>query len=85
MLSKKAYAEIIIKVSSKKALKSMVTALKPETRHTVSQRAEVRVYILNTNRLRVVINARDTTSLRAAINSYLRWIKAMTDVLKALS
>lgn len=64
------YANIIIK------------ALKPEINSSPSERASVELNLEN-EVLDVNIRASDATSLRAAVNSYLRWIMLSLDVINA--
>lgn len=62
-------AEIILKV------------LEPEIRTSPSLRSFTHIKRVD-KELIMKINAADTTSFRAAINSYLRWIMLSYDVLK---
>lgn len=59
----------------------ILKALKPEINTSPSQRATVELNLKN-KILDVSIKASDATSLRAAVNSYLRWIMLSLDVIK---
>lgn len=59
----------------------ILKALKPEINSSPSQRATVELSLKN-EILDVSIKASDATSLRAAVNSYLRWIMLSLDVIK---
>lgn len=59
----------------------ILKALKPEINTSPSQRATVELSLKN-KILDVSIKASDATSLRAAVNSYLRWIMLSLDVIK---
>jgi len=54
-------------------------ALKPEAERSPSDRFSVGVG-LEGDVLVIRVVARDTSSLRAALNSYLSWLKAIKDV-----
>ena len=58
----------------------ILKALKPEINSSPSERATVELS-LKDKILDVNIKASDTTSLRAAVNSYLRWIMLSVDVI----
>ena len=59
----------------------VIKALKPEINSSPSERASVELNLKNDKILDVNIRATDATSLRAAINSYLRWIMLSLDVI----
>lgn len=58
----------------------VMKALEPEINSSPSERATVKLN-LNGKILHVDITASDTTALRAAVNSYLRWITLSLDVI----
>ena len=75
----KTSAMIILHFPSEKRLETVLKALKPETeRHQFMRRSKVNVRS-EQNSLILNFEAEDTSALRAAINSYLRWIKLMND------
>ena len=72
---------------SEKYLKTVLNALRPETRKSPSGRSRTKVEEED-GELVVSFEARDTSALRAAINAYLRWItltQSILDCVNALS
>ena len=63
---------------------AILRALMPEAERPPTERFSASV-ALDGQVLVVHIRARDTSSLRAAINSFMSWAKAMTDVFKSVS
>jgi KEOPS complex subunit Pcc1 len=59
----------------------ILKSLEPEIASAPSKRSSTNLKIVN-NVLKMEIDAADVTILRAAINSYLRWIRLSYDVLK---
>ena len=59
----------------------ILKSLEPEIASAPSQRSSTNLKQMN-NILKMEICATDVTSLRAAINSYLRWIRLSYDVIK---
>ncbi len=59
----------------------ILKSLEPEIASAPSQRSSTHFKQVN-NILKMKIDAADVTSLRAATNSYLRWIRLSYDVLK---
>lgn len=59
----------------------ILKSLEPEITSAPSQRSSMNLKLVN-NILKMEIDAADVTSLRAAINSYLRWIRLSYDVIK---
>jgi len=80
----KAQAIIRLNFSSEKQLKVVLEALKPETRTPPTRRSKVQMKGEG-NSLTLDFKARDTSALRAAINSYLRWILLTKTVLESVS
>lgn len=58
----------------------VLKSIKPEMNGSPSDRTSVTLDIQD-NILKIVINSQDTTSFRAALNSYLRWIKLSNEVI----
>ena len=71
------HAEIDIQLSNDES-KIVFGALSPETVRKIP-RTDTSV-LLTDHGVKLVIDAQDTSSLRAAINSYLRWLRVATDV-----
>lgn len=66
----------------KKQLSAIFEALEPETQTAIMRRSRVRVK-KGDETLTLIFEARDTSALRAAVNSYLHWIRLTKDVLDA--
>lgn len=66
-------AEFKIKFKSVYEAKVVLKSIEPELQTAPSQRSSVKVD-LDGNALKLIIDAEDTPSLRASVNSYLRWI-----------
>ena len=58
----------------------VMKALKPEIDSSPSERSSVEL-TLSGNKIKVNIIAADATSLRATVNSYLRWIILSKDII----
>ena len=69
----KAHAVISLNFSSEKQLKAVLGALKPETETSTTSRSKVDMKTENQT-LVLEFRAKDTSALRAAMNSYLRLI-----------
>jgi len=80
----KAQAVIRLNFSSEKQLKVVLEALKPETRSPLTRRSKVQMESEG-NSLTLNFKASDTSALRAAINSYLRWILLTKTILESIS
>ena len=80
----KAQAIIRLNFSSEKQLKVVLEALKPETRRPLTRRSKVQMESEG-NSLTLNFKASDTSALRAAINSYLRWILLTKTILESIS
>ena len=70
----KALAEIQIAFETEKQAKAMLDALRPEIIRPPTQRSKIEV-ALSKNHLSLKIRAKDIISLRAAINSHMRFLK----------
>jgi len=79
----KAQAVIRLNFSSEKQLKVVLEALKPETRTPSTRRSKVQMKGEG-NSLTLNFKARDTSALRAAINSYLRQISMLINVTRLI-
>ena len=69
----KAQAAVRLNFSSEKQLQVVLQALKPETETSSTSRSEVQLKTENQS-LILEFRAKDTSALRAAMNSYLRLI-----------
>ena len=80
----KASTVITLHFPSKKRLEMVLKALKPETEmHRFTRRSKVKVGSKQ-NSLTLNFEAEDTSALRAAINSYMRWIMLINDSFQAI-
>jgi tRNA threonylcarbamoyladenosine modification (KEOPS) complex Pcc1 subunit len=76
-------AEVIIQLSPE--ISAIVEkSLIPEAEHPVSQRSNVEIRA-DEGRLTISMEASDVTALRAAFNSYLRWVEAIINVVDSVS
>lgn len=67
-----------------KLLGVIETALGPETDTPSSDRSETQI-LVEDNFLVIKTQATDTTALRASINSYLRWIDGVQNIVESIS
>jgi len=58
-------------------------SLKPEAETPATPRAKARIKAVGET-LTIFIEAQDTTALRAAVNSYLRWVEGCLSALEGL-
>jgi len=79
----KTHATLNLNFPSKKRLQIILEALRPETKISSARRSTVQVEGEG-NRLTLIFEARDTSALRAALNSYLRWVVAINDACSAI-
>ncbi len=79
-----AKATVRLMFARKEHLSAIFEALEPETRTALSSRSKVTVK-KDGKTLTLVFEAKDTSALRAALNSYLHWIRLTRDVLDNLS
>jgi len=76
-------ATVNLNFPSEERLQLVLEALKPETRISSTSRSKVQAEGKG-NRLTLIFEARDTSALRAALNSYLRWIIVINDACSAM-
>lgn len=79
----KAKATVRLPFASKKRLNALVNALTPEVNKQIATRSKVTLKTEGTL-LVLDVEAQDTVALRAALNSYLRWINSTVNVLEAV-
>jgi tRNA threonylcarbamoyladenosine modification (KEOPS) complex Pcc1 subunit len=77
----KTQAIVCLSFSSEKQIKVVLEALKPETKTPATRRSKVQIKSEG-NKLTLNFKAKDTSALRAAINSYLRQVNMLVDLLK---
>lgn len=76
---KNARAEVAVNLGSKKRAIAIHEALRPETKHSIGPRSRVEMRLAG-RMLLVTMHAKDIVALRAAMNSYLRWISSSMDL-----
>jgi KEOPS complex subunit Pcc1 len=59
----------------------VLRSVEPEIRTAPSERTSANINVSG-NVLKIKIDAEDTTSLRASLNSYLRWVKLSYEILE---
>ncbi|MDW8040765.1 MAG: KEOPS complex subunit Pcc1 [Nitrososphaerota archaeon] len=79
----KANAVIRLKMPSKESLDIVYEALAPETAKPATTRSRAKLEIED-GFLVLMVEAKDTVALRAALNAYLRWIASLCDVVSVL-
>jgi len=79
----KAQAIVRLSFPLEKHSKIVIRALKPEIRNTPARRSSVRIKGEGRS-LTLKFEAKDTTALRASINSYLRWIALVNEACSVL-
>jgi KEOPS complex subunit Pcc1 len=78
-----AAAYIRLQFTSEKQLSALINALTPEIQKQISNRSIV--YLARDAQVLLLsVEAQDTIALRAALNSYLRWINSTLNVLETL-
>lgn len=78
-----AKASVYIEVD-KKLVKVLAESLQPEVESPSSSRSKVLLEPLD-DRLELRISALDVTALRAAVNSYLRWVDSILCLLDKIN
>ena len=67
-------------------LSAVFKAMEPETRSPVTSRSKVTVIKEDEAlTLKLVFEAKDTSALRAAVNSYMHWIRLTKETLDSLA
>jgi KEOPS complex subunit Pcc1 len=73
--------QLEVELDSRKEAEIIYEALKPEIKFSHSSRTRSWMKIKD-KKLILEVQARDSTSLRASVNSYLRWINLSCQVLE---
>lgn len=83
-MATRANANIRLKLRSEEQLTTLLHALDPEAKATVTRRATVK---LEKDGLFLVlaVDAEDTVALRSTLNAYLRWISTAINVIDTVS
>jgi tRNA threonylcarbamoyladenosine modification (KEOPS) complex Pcc1 subunit len=79
----RAKAAVRLRFSSEKQLTTLLDALAPEAKKPATARARA---TLERDDIFLVlkVEAKDTVALRVALNTYLRWVSAMMNVLEVV-
>ncbi|MFB0504644.1 MAG: KEOPS complex subunit Pcc1 [Candidatus Bathyarchaeia archaeon] len=77
---KEGVATICIDLPTERQAIVVLKALKPETETSPTRRSRVGIE-LDGRRILLRFEAKDTTALRASINSYTRWVKLIEETL----
>lgn len=80
----RASACVRLKFSSRRNLETVFEAVKPELHKQATSRSKTTLE-KDTSSLTLKIEAQDTIALRAALNSYLRWINSVIEVLQIVN
>jgi len=75
-------SKIEIEFENLKEANIVLRSINPEILTAPSERSSIRTDLKNGNVLRIIIDSEDASSLRASLNSYLRWIMLSYDILK---
>jgi tRNA threonylcarbamoyladenosine modification (KEOPS) complex Pcc1 subunit len=78
-----ARARLLLNLKSHRMADSIAKSLEPELSHPAGSKARAHMKIKRNN-LELRFQARDTTALRAIMNSYLRMIKACISVTETI-
>ena len=81
-LTKKASVEIHIKLPEE-VVEAVFDALRPEAESPSSERSSTDIRRL-VDGIALSTEASDTTAMRAAVNSYLRWVQGILDMLSKI-
>jgi len=81
-LTEKASAEIHVMVPEE-VVEAVLDALSPEVESPSSERSSTDV-LRGVDGIVISTEASDTTAMRAAVNSYLRWVQGILDMLSKI-
>ncbi|MBD3192459.1 MAG: hypothetical protein GF308_17600 [Candidatus Heimdallarchaeota archaeon] len=71
-------AEFTLQMDDPKQLQAAYKAIQPETMVEISTRGRTEIQLLDHQTLKMTFLAKDFTTLRAMVSSYLRWIDVVT-------
>ncbi|NVM03203.1 MAG: hypothetical protein HWN67_12755 [Candidatus Helarchaeota archaeon] len=80
-LVKNICCEIIIDFFNEIIAQIYFNSLNPESDESFSHRSSTKLILMG-NKLKISIDARDVTALRATVNSYLNWIKIIEGIVE---
>ncbi|MDY9923339.1 KEOPS complex subunit Pcc1 [Methanobacterium sp.] len=78
---KQVKSQIELEFPSREDAEIVLRSIEPEIRGSPSERTSTEIEC-QINILKITITARDTTSLRASLNSYLRWVMLSQQILE---
>nr|WP_319373058.1 KEOPS complex subunit Pcc1 [uncultured Methanobacterium sp.] len=78
---KQVESQIELEFPSSSDAEIVLRAIEPEIMESPSERTSTQIECQN-NILKINITARDTPSLRASLNSYLRWVMLSNEILE---
>ncbi len=84
VLSKKALAIIKVNLPSEKISRTIQKALEPETKTSLTDRSKMKL-IREGKTITLLFEAKDTTALRASMNSYLNWLRLLKELCNSLN
>lgn len=64
---------------SEKEAEIICKSIKPETKVTIRYRSRVKI-VKDGRKVSLIFESKDTTALRASINSYLSWLKLLRGI-----
>ena len=79
-MMKEGVAAIRIDLPTERQARVVLKALKPETETSPTPRSRVEIK-LDGRKILLRFEAKDTTALRASINSYTRWVRLIEDTI----
>lgn len=83
-MSRNYVATISVELPSRELAEAILRALKPELRASSSRGSRVQMRVEG-NSMTLRLEARSVATMRALVNSYLRWTIAIRDTLNALN
>lgn len=76
-------AIVEVEVEGVKEARTLYMAIMPETKLSPTAKTNAEIYI-SKQKIKIIIETDTTSSLRAALNSYLSWISSILKTLKYL-
>lgn len=74
-------SEIIFDFLNEKIAQIYFNSLNPESDESFSHRSSTKLILMG-NKLKISIDAKDTTAFRATLNSYINWIKIIEGIVE---
>lgn len=78
-------AEFTIHIDAQQQLRAAYKAIKPETTVEISSRGTTKIELVDSRTLKLIFLAKDFTTLRAMVSSYLRWMDVATRSIATLT